>query len=83
MMQVLAGCLEACEGLGFHTEETVGGTSSFPADACRYVDASSHLLSLQTEVAARENANLFGSLLDTARLAENVSLLSLPWVLCS
>lgn len=70
---MLAGCLEACEGLGFHTEEVAEGAVSFPVEACQYVDASHRLLALQTEVEARGNANLFGGLLDSAKLAKNVS----------
>ena len=68
----MAGCLEACKGLGFHAEE-LPSQAAFPMEACEYVEASHRLLSLQTEVAARENANQFGSLLDMAKLAENVS----------
>jgi hypothetical protein len=75
-VQVLAKCLDACEDFGFHTEESASETVTFSGEACEYVDATHRLLSIQTEVAARENANLFGSLLDTAKLAESVGLSS-------
>ncbi len=74
--QALRSCLELCDSLGFHCENQESTSQSqAPQQVCQLVDAATQYFIAQKDSAVKQNAGLFGSLLDFNDMQATVNLI--------